>query len=201
MTIQERNDPALIGEVTGRDVDNNVRVNLRSRFAYLLDFTKKANEYSDDAITMHDWELDLFLHLAAYLDLLSGFNINNGKIDKIRFEIETGAYGDDIRNLFKRLNDKDQDIILRHYSYFKNGALTAFKNAFKELYADGLIYKKQDTIYVYIDKDQNDQDDVKFELLKKLFIPLDMKLNIHFKYHMGIIGIKETMKIGKIRIV
>ena len=79
--------------------------------------------------------------------------------------------------------------------------LISLKNAFKELFPEGLIYRKKDEIYVFIDREQNSIDDVKFELLKKLFIPLHMSIKVQYKYHMGIIGIKETMKIGKIRIV
>ncbi len=199
--VQERNYPALIGEVTGTDMDENIRVNLRTRFPYLLDSTKKTNEYDDKATTMHDWELDLFLHLVAHLDLLSGFNKNNEKIDRVRFEIEESYYGEEVSSLFKKLKYRDQDIILRNYSNSKNGLLISLKNAFKELFPKGLIYRKYDEIYVYIDKERNHEDEVKFKLLKKLFIPIHMKFNVQYKYHMGIIGVQETMVIGKIRII
>ena len=197
--VRELKCPALIGEVMGRDINGNVSVNLKTRFPYLLDPTKKNED--DKSITMHDWELDLFLHLAAHLDLLSGFNKNNENIDMVRTEIEEGLYGNEVYCLFKKLKCEDQDILLRNFCNSKNGLTAALKNAFKELFPDGLIYRKGDELYFYVDKEQNDDDDIKFSFLKKMFTPIHMKFNVHYKYHMGIIGVQETMKIGKMRIV
>lgn len=199
--VQEHKYPALIGEITGLDINDNIRVNLRPRFAYLLDSTKKTNAFDDTSTAMHEWELDLFLHLAAHLDMLSGFNKNNNQIDIVRYEIENKLYGEEIYRLFNDIEYKDQDILLRNFCNKSNSLLVSLKNAFKELFHNGLIYRSNDEIYVYVDKNQNEEDDTKFKLLNKLFVPIHMRLNIHYKYHMGVIGIKETMKIDKIRIV
>lgn len=199
--VQERNYPALIGEITGMDKEDNILVNLRTRFPYILDITKKTNEYEDSSITMHDWELDLFLHLNAHIDLFSGYNRNNSEIDQLRMDFKNELFGIEIARLFNGLCRVDQDIILRNYCSSENSVLTSFCKVFKELYPNGLIYRKQDVVFVFLDTNENNEDNDKFELLKKLFLPVEMDLKIHYKHHMGIIGIKGTMEIGKIRII
>ena len=199
---QERDFPSLVEEISGKDCEDRIKVNLRLRFPQLLDITGKIDDWeSDGKAVMHDWELDLLLHFYAALDMYSGYNRNNQNLDLAYKYFIGGKYGDKVKNLFLGLSLREQDIILRNYCNSEHGGMDIFYRAYKELYPSGLIYKQSDSIILYLDKEGCDEINQCFELLRMLFLPISFSLKVHFKYHMGIIGIEDTMKIGKIRII
>ena len=197
---QERECPSFVEEVSGYE-SGKVKVNLRMRFPSLLDITQKTDvdERREDN-AMPDWELDLYLHFIAALDLYSGYNKENQKLDLLYQAIMAGKFGERIRDLFNSLSKKEQGIILRNMNICKKNGLEDFHRVFKEMYPLGLIYKSENIIIVYLDMEEDGTVGYRMELLKMLFLPITYSLKIHFKNHIGIIGKESTMKIGKIRI-
>ena len=47
------------------------------------------------------------------------------------------------------------------------------------------------------DLKQVKKDMERIEMLKELFLPISYETDIFWKYHFGIVGVKESMKIGK----
>ena len=152
-------------------------------------------------LLMPDWELDLYLHFMAAVDLYSGYNRNNQMMDEVHDKICSGIYGEKAKKLFKEASLKEQAIVLRNFCNQHSDGLEIFHNAYKERFPHGLIYLKDDCLIVYLDMEETKEVRQYLELLQIMFLPLDYTLKIHFKYHMGIIGIDQTMKIGKIRII
>lgn len=198
--VQERDFPSLTEEISGRDPDGKIKVNLKLRFPQLLDITNRTSDgISCGDTVMHEWELDILLHFYAALDMYSGYNRNNQRLDAVHKDFVDGKYGDNVKHIFLKLSLKEQDIILRNFCDSNHEDMDIFCRTYKELYPSGLIYRYDKTIIVYLDKEDDDTSQC-LELLRILFLPIGTLLKIHFKYHMGIIGIEDTMRIGKIRI-
>jgi len=45
--------------------------------------------------------------------------------------------------------------------------------------------------------DKTKEEVERMEMLEKLFLPISYETDVFWKYHFGIIGVDESMKIGK----
>ena len=78
--------------------------------------------------------------------------------------------------------------------------ITIFRKALKELYPKANLYIHSENLrklilFTGVDKTKKDME--RIEMLKELFLPISYETDIFWKYHFGIVGVKESMKIGK----
>jgi len=78
--------------------------------------------------------------------------------------------------------------------------ITVFRKALRELYPKANLYVHSEnlrkfTIFTGVDKTKEEVE--RMEMLEKLFLPISYETDVFWKYHFGIIGVDESMKIGK----
>lgn len=146
--------------------------------------------------------LDIMLHYVAVWDLRSGGDKKELRAMYILREIQEGRFLKSIRETLLDLElNKAKRIIFCLLDLYKcKDYITIFRKALKELYPKANLYIHSENLrklilFTGVDKTKKDME--RIEMLKELFLPISYETDIFWKYHFGIIGVKESMKIGK----
>ena len=146
--------------------------------------------------------LDVMLHYVAIWDLRSGGDKKELRAMYILNEIQEGRFLKSIRKTLLSLNfEKSKRIIFCLLDLYKcKDYITIFRKALKELYPKANLYIHSENLrklilFTGVDKTKKDME--RIEMLKELFLPISYETDIFWKYHFGIVGVKESMKIGK----
>lgn len=146
--------------------------------------------------------LDIMLHYVAVWDLRSGGDKKELRAMYILREIQEGRFLKSIRETLLDLDlNKAKRIIFCLLDLYKcKDYITIFRKALKELYPKANLYIHSENLrklilFTGVDKTKKDME--RIEMLKELFLPISYEIDIFWKYHFGIVGVKESMKIGK----
>jgi hypothetical protein len=146
--------------------------------------------------------LDVMLHYVAIWDLRSGGDKKELRAMYILNEIQEGRFLKSIRETLLDLElNKAKRIIFCLIDLYKcKDYITIFRKALKELYPKANLYIHSENLrklilFTGVDKTKKDME--RIEMLKELFLPISYETDIFWKYHFGIVGVKESMKIGK----
>lgn len=146
--------------------------------------------------------LDVMLHYVAIWDLRSGGDKKELRAMYILNEIQEGRFLKSIRETLLDLElNKAKRIIFCLLDLYKcKDYITIFRKALKELYPKANLYIHSENLrklilFTGVDKTKKDME--RIEMLKELFLPISYETDIFWKYHFGIVGVKESMKIGK----
>lgn len=147
---------------------------------------------------------NVLFHYLALLDLLKGIDIKQIKADHLEEEIKQGAFGTCVGKDWDRLKVKDRNVIL-YVLLEKLESETPdhyFWQAVQKLFVEtSMIYEKStDRYYCYICEQETDYNKLLMDIVTFLFWNIQCKLQIVWKYHYGIIGSDDTMKISGIQI-
>ena len=146
--------------------------------------------------------LDVMLHYVAIWDLRSGGDKKELRAMYILNEIQEGRFLKSIRETLLDLEfNKAKRIIFCLIDLYKcKDYITIFRKALKELYPKANLYIHSENLrklilFTGVNKTKKDME--RIEMLKELFLPISYETDIFWKYHFGIVGVKESMKIGK----
>ena len=146
--------------------------------------------------------LDIIFHYIAVGDLRSGGDKKELRAMYILKEIEEGRFLKSIRKTLLSLDfEKSKRIIFCLLDLCKcKDYITVFRRALRELYPKANLYVHSEnlrkfTIFTGVDKTKEEVE--RMEMLEKLFLPISYETDVFWKYHFGIIGVDESMKIGK----
>ena len=146
--------------------------------------------------------LDVIMHYIAVWDLRSGTDKKELRAMYILKEIEEGRFLKSIRKTLLSLGfEKSKRIIFCLLDLYKcKDYITIFRKALRELYPKANLYIHSEnlrkfTIFTGVDKTKEEVE--RMEMLEKLFLPISYETDVFWKYHFGIIGVDESMKIGK----
>ena len=146
--------------------------------------------------------LDVMFHYVAVWDLRSGGDKKELRAMYILREIQEGRFLKSIRETLLDLElNKAKRIIFCLLDLYKcKDYITIFRKALKELYPKANLYIHSENLrklilFTGVDKTKKDME--RIEMLKELFLPISYETDIFWKYHFGIIGVDESMKIGK----
>lgn len=146
--------------------------------------------------------LDVMFHYVAVWDLRSGGDKKELRAMYILNEIQEGRFLKSMRETLLELEfNKAKRIIFCLLDLYKSkDYITIFRKALKELYPKANLYIHSENLrklilFTGVDKTKKDME--RIEMLKELFLPISYEIDIFWKYHFGIIGIQESMKIGK----
>lgn len=146
--------------------------------------------------------LDVMFHYVAVWDLRSGGDKKELRAMYILNEIQEGRFLKSIREtlLDLELNQSKRIIFCLLDLYKCKDYITIFRKALKELYPKANLYIHSENLrklilFTGVDKTKKDME--RIEMLKELFLPISYETDIFWKYHFGIVGVKESMKIGK----
>lgn len=146
--------------------------------------------------------LDVIIHYIAVWDLRSGGDKKELRAMYILKEIEEGKFLKSVRKTLISLDfDKVKKIIFCLLDLYKcKDYITIFRKALKELYPKANLYIHSENLRkltIFTGEDKTKENMERIEMLKKLFLPISYETDIFWKYHFGIIGVDESMKIGK----
>ncbi len=149
--------------------------------------------------------LDITVHFLNQIDIWSGMHKEKFYKKFILKDIYSGFFGKRLQeniDLFKIL---EKNILVDNiYKLYKTGdALYFFKDSIKRIFKNSIIYANYDTtneILIYLNYEKTEENYKKIEIIKELFLPLQFNIVIYWKYHFGVIEVKETMKIEEISI-
>ena len=179
---------------------HEIAVNPLLRFASIFgDIITNLSEYADSLN-------NVALHYLAMMDKSFGMNYFQMLLEIIRNDFINGYYGQKVKNLWEIMNDKDKNTSL-YYTALRllNDDKSFFMEALgKSFPASSLAYDKESALYfLYIGAENTSYNKSKLELLITLFANINMtlKLKTVWKYHYGVIGDQNTMRINAIQIV
>ena len=146
--------------------------------------------------------LDVIMHYVAVWDLRSGGDKKELRAMYILKEIEEGRFLKSIRKTLLSLDfEKSKRIIFYLLDLCRcKDYITVFRKALRELCPKANLYIHSEnlrkfTIFTGVDKTKEEVE--RMEMLEKLFLPISYETDVFWKYHFGIIGVDESMKIGK----
>ena len=179
---------------------HEIAVNPLLRFASIFEnIITNLSEYADSLN-------NVALHYLAMMDKSFGMNYFQMLLEKIRNDFINGYYGQKVKYLWEIMNDEDKNTSL-YYTALRllNDDKSFFMEALgKSFPASSLAYDKESALYfLYIGAENTSYNKSKLELLITLFANINMtlKLKTVWKYHYGVIGDQNTMRINAIQIV
>ena len=140
------------------------------------------------------------------MDKSFGMNYFQMLLEIIRNDFINGYYGQKVKYLWEIMNDEDKNTSL-YYTALRllNDDKSFFMEALgKSFPASSLAYDKESALYfLYIGAENTSYNKSKLKLLITLFANINMtlKLKTVWKYHYGVIGDQNTMRINAIQIV
>ena len=180
--------------------DSEIEINPLYRFA-----TQLGEIFLPDVVGYENVRamfLDVMLHYVAIWDLRSGGDKKELRAMYILNEIQEGRFLKSIRETLLDLElNKAKRIIFCLLDLYKcKDYITIFRKALKELYPKANLYIHSENLrklilFTGVYKTKKDME--RIEMLKELFLPISYETDIFWKYHFGIVGVKESMKIGK----
>lgn len=175
---------------------NHAYVNIDFRFSDI--FFPEANIEGQEGLFREYVEDDnykdfanLMLHYLAKLDLMRGLTLVNVVANIELKAIEKGKYGEVLRDNFAELNSNHQNILTRYLAEYdlnkqKESYLNqAIFNSFKGV---KIYYENYTQItHFFIEEDNTDYNLNLLEIIKSLFKPIYIKIEIMWNKHFGII--------------
>ena len=218
MLLSKNKDPKIIRYQTSNKLSAYFELNMEELNYELIEkevvietnpfyrFTDIFNEIMNpdlqEGIELRKEMENIILHILGNLDLQEGLNkriIMNRLIEQ---KIESGRYGESVKENFKVLTRIEKIIIADglqdKYKCMKE--LEVFKKVFSKIYIDSIIYdslEEQEQIILYINEEKTEENKKKEKLIEKLFLPLGLTSRVFYKRHFGLMGVEETMKIGE----
>lgn len=148
---------------------------------------------------------NIIFHLIGRIDLYTGQNKKDIIVKEIVKDIKNGAFGKEIKNFFKSFKEYEKyivaDVLYSMYNQF--GLIESFKKAFKLIFSDSIIYdniSSTTNLVIYLNYSRNKNNLNKVKVLKELFLPLGLEIDLFWINHFGVIGVNSTMRIGQIAV-
>lgn len=149
---------------------------------------------------------NLIIHEIAQFDRLKGIDLLYVLGDIERKNIEEVKYGSECATLFNAVSDKKkQDILLRYLAKYDmtkqresmfDSALNALFNGVKMYYE-----RSTDHVHIYIDEPKSDDNENLYSLVSLLFKDINIKDEVTWNNHFGIIGFDAVMIQDEIQII
>lgn len=180
-----------------------IELNLLLRFADI--FQSILTEEGDVYPQFRTYFIDAVLHMILYTDLHHGVTRREIYIRKLMEELESGIYWRRAAEEFAVIPfEKRNRIATLLLSQMQTGAsVMNFRRALLVLFPDAVLYQiKADRkkLLLYLKEDRRKNDERMLLFIQDMFLPVSYHLRVFWKYHFGIIGVDETMKIDEIAI-
>lgn len=180
-----------------------IELNLLVRFAEIFQYilAEDNRQYPE----FEKYLIDAALHMILHADIYHGVSKRDIYIRKLTQEIENGTYWKRAAEEFKLIPfEKRSRIATLVLNQIQTGAsVMTFRRALLVLFPNAVLYQiKADRkkLLLYLKMDKNKTDERMLQLIEDMFLPVSYHLRVFWKYHFGIIGVDDTMKIDEIAI-
>ncbi|MBQ6996202.1 MAG: hypothetical protein IJN64_17225 [Lachnospiraceae bacterium] len=180
-----------------------IELNLLVRFAEIFQYilAEDNRQYPE----FEKYLIDAALHMILHADIYHGVSKRDIYIRKLTQEIENGTYWKRAAEEFKLIPfEKRSRIATLVLNQIQTGAsVMTFRRALLVMFPNAVLYQiKADRkkLLLYLKMDKNMTDERMLQLIEDMFLPVSYHLRVFWKYHFGIIGVDDTMKIDEIAI-
>lgn len=180
-----------------------IELNLLVRFAEIFQYILA--EDNSQYPQFEKYLIDAALHMILHADIYHGVTKRDIYIRKLTQEIENGTYWKRAAEEFRLIPfEKRSRIATLILNQIQTGAsVMTFRRALLVLFPNAVLYQiKADRkkLLLYLKMDKNKTDERMLQLIEDMFLPVSYHLRVFWKYHFGIIGVDDTMKIDEIAI-
>ncbi|MBQ2934700.1 MAG: hypothetical protein IJD96_00520 [Lachnospiraceae bacterium] len=180
-----------------------IELNLLVRFAEIFQYilAEDNRQYPE----FEKYLIDAALHMILHADIYHGVSKRDIYIRKLTQEIENGTYWKRAAEEFKLIPfEKRSRIATLVLNQIQTGAsVMTFRRALLVLFPNAVLYQikaERKKLLLYLKMDKNKTDERMLQLIEDMFLPVSYHLRVFWKYHFGIIGVDDTMKIDEIAI-
>lgn len=159
-------------------------------------------EYDEDRQTKEEI-FDWCMHLLGNVDVKHGMNLREFIRMFIQKEIEQKAFGNDMAIYWEAFTTEQKEYVAHKIidEYHLGHQITTLKEAITYVFPDSYIYTnhiEKSELLVYAGKKRKERYEQQMKFLEKMFLPLEYQIRVYWSNHFGIIGMDETMSVGKI---
>lgn len=179
---------------------NTIELNLLFRFADI--FQEILAENAQELPQLNKYLIDAALHMILYTDLHHGLTKRDVYILRILYELQQGIYWEEIAKRLEVIPEGNRNRIatLLLNQIQTGSSLKMFRRGVLVIYPDALLYqikKDRKKLLLYLKEEKTEKDEEKLLLIKDLFLPIGYDLRVFWKYHFGIIGVEDAMRIDE----
>lgn len=148
--------------------------------------------------------LNINFHLLGEIDLYIGQNKKDIYVKEIIKGIECGDLGEYLKVNIQLFKGYEKHIIadILYELYTHLNMINSFKKVIKLLFPDSIFYdnlSSKNNLILYLNYTKNENKE-RLNVIKKIFYPIGLDIDIFWEVHFGVIGVPITMKIGEVSI-
>lgn len=147
--------------------------------------------------------IDAALHTLLYTDLRAGLTKRDVYIKKLTEELLGGAFWKAAAPKFAKIGRPEQNrlaaLVLTQMQ--TGSSLHIFKRGVLVLFPQARLYQlrdRQEQLLLYLEQNPSDADRQSLQFVQDMFLPIRYELRVFWRYHFGVIGIDDAMKIDEI---
>lgn len=182
---------------------NEIELNLLFRFAEIFQYILAEDEKEGEQFQRYF--IDAALHVILHTDLYHGMNKKEIFIRRLLEEMEDGTFWKDGAEELMLISwEKRNRIASLVYSQMQTGSsLMTFRKGLLILFPDAVLYQiraHRKKLLLYLGGEKTEADERRLTYIQDLFLPVSYDLRVFWKYHFGIIGVDDSMKLDEIAI-
>ncbi len=186
-------------EISGSEVE----LNLLFRFAPV--FQEILREDAGDCPEFSKYLVDAALHMILYTDLRQGLTRRDIYVRRVMAELEDGTFWRDASEDFKLIpREKRNRLATLVLGQMETGSsLMGFRRGVVVLFPNAILYQvraDKKKLLLYLKENETEKYKRMLRFVQDMFLPVSYSLRIFWKYHFGIIGVDEAMKMDEIAI-
>ena len=180
---------------------NEIELNLLYRFADM--FQEILAEDVEDISQFQRYFIDAALHLILHTDLYHGLTKRDVYIYRLLEELEDGTFWRRAEKEFAIIpNEKRSRIATLVFNQIQTGSsLMTFRRALLVLFPDAVLYQirtERKKLLLYLSENKTENGERMLLFIQDMFLPISYDLRVFWKYHFGIVGVDEAMRIDEI---
>ncbi|VBB09025.1 Hypothetical protein LUCI_4311 [Lucifera butyrica] len=146
---------------------------------------------------------DIIVHFLLFLDCKQGLNKHEYYVQFIRWDIENGVFGPELKENSSAFTGDELTAVLSSLItlYRTQASLYLFKQVVRRVFHNSIIYYRSEDapeVLIYLGAYATEINRRKINTLLALFLPLDFAFRLYWEKHFGIIGQEPTMGIDNI---
>jgi hypothetical protein len=182
---------------------NLVEVNVFYRFEQIFDTIIQAKKVNPILLQKL---VNMIIHYLASLDFIANQDIVDIQLQLLEKDIHNGNFGSFVKDHLHYFLEKERKVLIKYCRclYIIGGTLETFVSVVQELYPNSYFYKdrrKPNHYLLYLPVAESSTNEVKINVLKEMFAPLELDITICWNDHFGIIGENQLMILDEILIV
>ncbi|MEJ6949908.1 iron-dependent peroxidase [Natronospora cellulosivora (SeqCode)] len=184
-------------------INNKVDINPYYRFYDI--FKDLFDPTYEENMELRQVLLDILIHFLTRLDLKRGMDKKEFYKLFIYREIRNGSFGKEVQKGIEFFSIKEKNILLENILklYITNNHMFCLKNTIKKIYTNSVVYINkldENEVLVYLINQDSQKNINIIKAIENIFLPINFNMKVYWRFHFGVIGLQETMKINSISI-